>query len=267
MKFSKIFWGLGFIAIAVLLILEALGVLTPVTSLFGEITFWQAAGGIALLCGIVSCIATLEFGGAMVLLGFLFMIFERNIAFVFFKGGNGDIINNWLVFGCSLLLAAGFSILLPSRWKMKYRKKKKNKKKRKSDSFSGISNEKSNKMGASEIYIDCAQFGTEYTEQVVKNNFGALDVHFENVDSYKGGATLEIENDFGAIDVHVPRSWKVTHNIKCTMGVFDIEHNNGDDDDDDDDDIKTRSDDNNSDAPTLHVTGTVHFGAVEIEKV
>ena len=263
MKFSKIFWGLGFIAIAVLLILEALGVLTPVTSLFGEITFWQAAGGIALLCGIVSCIATLEFGGAIVLLGFLFMIFERNIAFV---AGleNPDILHNGLVFGCSILLAAGFSILKPRRWKVSHRKNKR-KKRRKSESFSGISNEKSNKMGASEIYIDCAQFGTEYTEQVVKNNFGALDVHFENIDQYKGGATLEIENDFGVIDVHVPRSWKVTHDIKCTMGVFDIEHNNGDDGDDDDN--KSRSDDNNSDAPTLHVTGTVHFGAVEIEKV
>ena len=44
MKFSKIFWGLGFIAIAVLLILEALGVLAPVTSLFGEITFYNDSG-------------------------------------------------------------------------------------------------------------------------------------------------------------------------------------------------------------------------------
>lgn len=256
MKISKIFWGLAFIAIAVLLILNALGVLSPISSVFGEITFWQVVGGIALLVAIVSSVATGEIGGAIVLLGFMFMLFERNIAHVFLKGGNDnvDLINNWLVFGCSLLLAAGFSMLKPQRWKRKYRK---NKKKRKSEGFSGIKYEKCNNMGASEIYIDCAEFGTEYTEQSVKNRFGALEVHFENADSYKGGATLNIDNEFGAMEIHIPRSWKIKHDVKCSLGALEIDHD--DDSDNSVEDVTV--------APILHVVGEVHLGAVEIERI
>ena len=104
---GKIFWGLGFIAIALLLILDAVGVLAPVTDMVGGVTFWQIFGGVALLCGVVAVIFAGEPWTVFVLLGFIFMIFERNIAYVCGLE-NEDIINNWLVFGCSLLLSAGF---------------------------------------------------------------------------------------------------------------------------------------------------------------
>jgi hypothetical protein len=101
MKGWRVFWGILFVLVAVLLILDALGIITPYVSIFGEITFWQIAGGLLLLSGVVSLIKSGQFWTAFVPLGFIFMIFERNIAFAC-GIENGDIINNWLLFGCTL---------------------------------------------------------------------------------------------------------------------------------------------------------------------
>ena len=82
MKGFKIFLGLAFIAIAVLLILEAIGITVSITGVIGEISFWQIIGGIFFISGIIKLLASGEIWEIFVLLGLLFMIFERNIALV-----------------------------------------------------------------------------------------------------------------------------------------------------------------------------------------
>ena len=44
MKFNKIFWGLGFIFLAVALLLNALGVIAPFTSAIGDVSFITLLG-------------------------------------------------------------------------------------------------------------------------------------------------------------------------------------------------------------------------------
>lgn len=241
MKGWKIFWGLAFIAIAVFLILEALGVIAPITSVVGEITFWQAVGGIALACAIVSLLATGQVWEIFVLLGFLFMIFEKNIAYVCGIEG-GDIINNWLVFGCSLLLSAGFMFILPSG----KRKKKKNR-----SGASVVINVKDNELGAAEVYIDCEEFGNTDMERSVSNKLGALEVHFENADKYRGGATLHVENKLGATEIYVPKNWKIKYgDVNVSLGSLDVEAGEWGDDD-----------------PMLILKGEVKLGSIEVERV
>lgn len=242
MKIGKVIFGLALIIIAVLLILNAIGVLSPISSVFGEITFWQIFGGIALFCLMISALVSGDIGNAIILLGFIFMIFERNIAFVFYKGGNGDIINNWLLFGCTLLLAAGFSLLKPKKWK-KAKKVKANK--------SGINLEfNSNDMGDSEIYVDCADFGTKFTEQRVHNRLGSLEVRFVNVDSYSGEATLTVTNKLGSTEIYVPRGWRIKSTIDLSLGSVD-----------------DGCDENpEGDAPVLNVVITNKLGSVEINR-
>ena len=80
MKISKIVLGLVLIVAAVLLILEALGIILPITGRVGEIGFWQAVGGILLICGIGSLLMSGKFWEIFVPLGFLFMIFEKNFS-------------------------------------------------------------------------------------------------------------------------------------------------------------------------------------------
>ncbi len=242
MKIGKIFLGLAFIAVAVLLILNALGILSPISSMFGEITFWQILGGVTLFCLAVASLIAGDIGNSIILLGFIFMIFERNIAFVFYKGGNDDIINNWLLFGCTLLLAAGFSMLKPKKWKKV--------KKIKTNNENVTIDLKCNEMGSSEIFVDCAEFGTEYTEQKVYNRLGSLEVRFVNVDRYKGDATLNISNKLGVTEIYVPQGWKVKHNISISLGSVE--------------DGSAESYDEN--APILNIIGTNSLGSIEINR-
>lgn len=241
MKAFKIFLGLAFIAVAVLLILEALGIAVSITGVIGEISFWQVIGGLFLISGIFKLLVSGKFWEIFVPLGFLFMIFERNIAYIAGMESD-DIINNWLVFGCSILLSAGFMFILPGRKKKKNRKNK-----------SGISvnvNLKDNEFGSAATYIDCEEFGNTVMEQSVKNKFGALEVRFDNVESYKGGGTLHVDNHFGAVEICVPKSWRIIDNIDVHLGVIDLD-NDGDP----------------QDGPTLTIEGDISLGAIDIERI
>ena len=187
MKVWKVVLGISFIALAIIFILEAVGVIEPIASIVGELGFWQILGGIFLISGIVSLLSSGKFWEIFVPLGFLFMIFEKNIAYAC-GDTDGNLINNGLVFGCSLLLSAGFMFLLPNR-----------KKKKKKNHRSGVViNMKNNEMGSSVVYIDCEEFGNTDMERSVTNKLGELEVHFENIESYKGGAILHIENKLGS---------------------------------------------------------------------
>ena len=235
MKAWKIILGVVLIAAAVLLILEAVGVIDPVSSVVGEITFWQAFGGIAVATVIVSLLSWRRLWMVFVPLGFLFMIFERNIAHVCNIEG-GDIINNWLVFGCSLLVSVGFMFLSSGK-----RKRKKHLKTRAS----------TNKMGISTIYVDCDEFGNSELVKNIENRCGAIEVHFDNAERYLGGATLCIENYLGAIEINVPKGWKVNcDGVNLTLGAIDFP-----------------SKAEQTDGPTLTIEGNVHLGAVDVNRV
>jgi len=237
MKVWKIILGLVLIATATLLILEAIGVIEPIASKVGEITFWQAFGGIILCCGIIALLSSGQFWEIFVLLGFLFMIFEKNIAYIC-GTENDNIMNNWLVFGCSLLLSAGFMFLIP----ITNRKKK----------HSGVKvNVKCNEMGAATVYIDCNEFGNSEMVRSVQNKLGALEVYFENTENYGGGATLYIENKLGATEIYVPKNWKLKcDDLNVKLGALEVNQN-----------------DSPGDSPLLILEGQIKLGAVEVYRV
>ena len=239
MKAGKFVLGLVFIAAAALLILEAVGVISPVTSIIGDITFWQAVGGIAVIAA-GTLLSWRQFWVVFLLLGFLFMIFERNIAYVCGIEG-GDIINNWLVLGCSVLLSVGFTFITPDRKKWTNVCGK-----------AGIgAKDKRNKMGYATVYIDCNEFGNTDMERRIENKMGALEIHFENPESYLGGGTLYIENRIGAVEIHVPKEWKVnSDNIEVAVGAIDTNH-----------------DKETADGPELIIEGCVNIGALDISRV
>ena len=243
MKAFKIFLGLAFIAIAVLLILEALGMAVSITSVIGDVSFWQVAGGIFLVSGIIKLLTSGNFYEVFVPLGFLFMIFERNIAYIVGMESQ-DIINNWLVFGCSLLLSAGFMFIFPGS-----KKKKRNAKK--GAQRSGFCfHIKDNEFGSAVTYIDCEDFGNTIMAHSVKNKFGSLEVRFDNAESYKGGAALHVDNHFGAIEICVPKSWRIIDHIDVHLGAIDLD-NDGED----------------QDGPTLTIEGDISLGAIDIERI
>ena len=212
----KLFWGLGFILVAVVLVIDALGIFAPFVGVFGEISIWAIMGGLLLLCFAISQLVSGNIGNFFVPLALIFMIFEKNVAHLLNVGDeNGNIINNWLLLLVAVLLGIGFSILLSGvkrrkryekfghEWHFNYDR----------DSIRSRGN-----IGSTVKYIDCDGF--KYEE--VENNLGSCTVFFENEDKYEGGGVLSIDNNLGSIVVTVPESWNVISKIDNNLGSLTI---------------------------------------------
>ncbi len=238
MKGWKIFWGLAFVILAVLLVLDATGVLAPIKMAAGDVTFWQILGGACVLYAAIHLIISKHIWMSIIFFGFLFMIFEGNIVFVLGMSSS-NIINNWLLFGCTVLLSIGLSMIFP----IGKRKRRERKKCRAGFNCQA----KKNNLSDSEIYIDCATFREEHIE----NDLGSLEVRFENVDEYVSGGVLNIKNDLGSVEIYVPRAWKIESDISNSLGSVDIEDN-----------VKL-----SNDAPVIKIIGSNSLGSIDIERV
>ncbi len=229
-RLSKIFWGLGFILLAVFLLLNAFGVMTPVLNVIGGVSVLQVILGLFLISFIISRIIRLRFTFILVPLSLLFMVFETNVAFVLGMEDE-NIINNWLLLGCALLVSIGISILTPKS--IKFRKKFKD----------GKGTTKHNQFGSHAIYIDCAKFA----EQMIYNYLGEYTVHFENTEHFTGGALLNVYNKLGSVVIYVPREWNINEHIDNNLG--DVSYSG-------------QSDEN---GPTLILSGSNELGEIQIK--
>lgn len=228
-KLSKIFWGLGFILLAVFLLLNAFGVITPVLGVIGGVSVLQIILGLFLISLIISKVIQLKLTFILVPLSLLFMVFEKNVAFILGME-NENIINNWLLFGCALLLSIGISILTPRSIKFRNNFK------------SGKGTAKHNQLGSHAMYIDC----TDFNERMIYNRLGEYTVHFENTEQFTGCGLLNIYNKLGSIVIYVPREWKVDEKIDNNLG--DISYSG-------------KGDEN---GPTLILTGCNELGTVSV---
>lgn len=200
MKTENVFWGIGLIVLAVLLILNALGISAPLSELAGGISLLQIALGILLFSFFLTRIFKKHPSEAIFSLSLLFMLFEKNIA-VLMGREDPNIINNWLLLGCAAMIGIGLSLLTPEK---------------KSKERIVIHKESnSQRVGGTTKYIDC----TDFEQGFVENNLGAYTVHFENIDAYRGGGVLHVENNLGSVNIHVPSSWRVDVQIENSLGV------------------------------------------------
>ena len=207
MKLNKIFWGLGFIFLAVALLLNALGVIAPFTSAIGDVSFITLLGGLLLLAYVIDRLIKCKFGEIFIPLAFIFMMFEKNIAHLCGRE-DPNMINDGLLFGCACLLWLGFNILLPKG-------RRRRKKARKAGHTSHCkSHWISSSLTSTVKYINAEDFSEEWVE----NNFGSCVIRFENADKYTGGGVLHVENNLGSMVIEVPSSWKFIHDIDNSLG-------------------------------------------------
>jgi predicted membrane protein len=229
MKTWKIFWGLGFVLAALFLLLDALGVITPFLDVVGGISAAQVICGLFLIAFVISRIIKLKLHEIFIPLALLFMLFEDNVAFLL--GLEDDnIIGNWLLFWCAVLLSVGVSILTPKNRVLNFKITKKG------------TPQKTHAIGASTSYIDCEDF----VEEHIINNLGETVIHFENEANFTSGAVLHIENKLGETVVYVPEQWNVKLNITSKLGGV-VQKGKG-----------------NADGPTLVINGTNELGEVVI---
>ena len=236
MKTSKIFWGLGFVLMAAFLLLDAFGVITPLLDVVGGITWFQIVAGLLLIFFIISRLIKLKISEIFIPFAFLFMFFEKNIAYVCGLE-NKNIINNWLLFLCALLITIGFSILFPNDGKFRF-KFSGNKKIRK--------NKKGGSLGSTVVYIDC----NDFVEENVVNRLGECIVHFENEDNFMSGAILNVDNELGRITIFVPSAWRITNRINNSLGS-----------------IKTGDTFAGDGAPTLIIEGNNELGEITVKPI
>lgn len=227
MKTWKIFWGLGFVLAALFLLLDALGVITPFLDVVGGISAVQVIYGLFLIAFVISRIIKLKLHEIFIPLALLFMLFEDNVAFML--GLEDDnIISNWPLFWCAVLLSVGVGILTAGKRKIKVSK--------------GNRVKKNHAIGASTSYIDCSDF----VEEHIINNLGETVIHFENEASFTSGAVLHIENKLGETVVYVPEQWNVKLNITSKLGGVEQKGKG------------------NADGPTLVINGTNELGEIVI---
>ncbi len=227
----KIFWGFGFVLLAVVLILDALGVLAGITSPLGEVSVIALIGGLLIFAYAISRLIKGKVGEIFVPLSFIFMIFEKNIAHLLGREDE-NIINNWLLFGCACLMQLGFSILFSGVGR---------KRKRKGDVFV----EGSGSLGSSVKYINCEGFKYE----MVENDLGSYTIYFDNVEKYEGGGVLEIDNNLGHMSINVPSGWHIIMQIDNSLGGT------------------SAPSENNPDGPVITIKGDNSLGSVSVKYV
>ena len=237
MKSWKILTGLGLILGAILIVLDAIGIMAPLISTIGGVSVFEMILALVLLALIIERLIRGRISSIFFYLGFLFMIFEENIAYVC-KLENANIINNWLVLLIALMLTVGFESLFSSfKRKRRFR-----------SSVEYSKNGAESRLGSSTIYVDCNTF----TPDFIENDLGSCTVFFENIESYTGDKTLHIENHLGSMEINVPKEWRVVINIENTLGgaSYPDEEENGD-----------------NDKKILYINGENNLGSISIEYV
>ena len=226
MKIWKVFFGLLCILIAIVGLLDAVGVIAPMESIFGALSWIQIACGLVILTLIINDIFKFKIIEAVFFLSVLFMLFEKNIAFMCDLPSD-NIINNWLSLLLTALLCVGLSFILP--------KKKGKHHKEAHINFS---------LNSNSIYIDCSDFNeTRY----IKNEMGATTVKFENTEAYTGGGTVDIHNRMGSVTVTIPKEWSVICDMDNSLGAVDCDYTKF-----------------SPTGPSVKITGENHLGSVDI---
>ena len=180
-------------------ILEAAGVVHIIDS---RVAYPQIGGGLILVVLIITALFKKRFYSALFLLEFLFMLFERNIAYIF---GKNEIINNWLLLLFTVIICIGINIIIPNSFSKNIRI---------IGSSGKDGDSESNNFGGHITYIDCSDF----TEKHIINRFGETEIHFENTKEYSGNAVLNVDNIFGETRIYVPNDWSVSLDVKNVFG-------------------------------------------------
>ena len=231
MKTHKLFWGLGFLLAAALIILDVVGVIPTLLSAVGEVSVFSLILGLLLLSYALARLFRGKVSAIFFPLAFIFLLFEKNVA-VLCGLETENIVNNWLVLLIALLLHVGVAILLPFR------------RIRRGHRRYAVSCEES-MLGSSTVYVNCDDF----TPSIVSNMLGECTVHFQNVDSYQGGQTLTVSNDLGSMTINVPVTWTLVTDIDNSLGSLDTpaQTDNG--------------------GPILYIKGDNNLGSIDINLV
>lgn len=229
MKARNIFWGLAFLAAAVLIIGNQLGL-----GVIGEIKSFTLLATLLLAAVIVSSIAHRNIFGFLIPLAFLYNLYQRPLQL--------PAMNLWQLLLAAVLMGIGFSILFRNRPPKKWFTA--------AEGPDGDNNPVAKvSFGASAKYLhgDCIRKGQ------FSVSFGAMEIYFDQAQLSPEGADIYLQCSFGSIELYVPKEWQVIDNIRTTLGNVEINQK------------KFPLPD--PDAPRLTLHGNVELGSIEINHI
>ena len=204
---KKVVYGIMLIAIAICIVLSAMGVGLGFIS---QLSVVDIILSIALLIFAFNLILDRAYPAIPFPIMIMFFFLEDDIA-RFMGRTDENLISNWLVLLCTVLVSMGISLIY-------YPVKKKQIKTFCAEKKGNWGKEGNKTMFSSDVkYVDCANFNEQYYHV----NMGNLDVQFTNTEEFKGGL-LRLSCNMGNINVYVPRGWNIKTEIDNHLGNVDI---------------------------------------------
>ncbi len=200
MKMKNMLVGVTLIVVSIILILSSANVIPPLNILAGEISWITAVICILLILYVVKMLLSGSIAGIFVSLAFIFMLLEKNIAISLGMEGN-NMMNNWVLLLCAILLEIGFSILLKPK-KAQYQ----------------------NRFSSAVVYVDLL----DSKAKRFSNKFGDLTIRFENVEQLTGESRIYLDSKYGNVEIEVPSNIYYICMLENKFGYVSMQKNNAD---------------------------------------
>ena len=201
---GRIFWGLLLLGVAVVLILEGIGV--------GDVYGVSIPGvglGILLITWLVYLIAKKRYYMVFLPLGLFYtFVVDKPLAKalgVTKLSQDGRIVAWWIVLIASLLLCIAFKVLFT----------------KKNVIDTGVKASESHRLGDSTVYFDAANLHNA----LITENVGKMNVYIANKEQYEGDGIITIRENVGVITLHIPANWAVVNEVHENLGSVSIPEN------------------------------------------
>lgn len=236
-KKNNILFGLILICLAAVILLNQFNV-------FGSVSVFGIVIAVLLVCAIISGIREHNFGGIFFPLALLYIVFDEQIeALTGFPETS-----TWIVLLVALLLSVGFSMIFPnwektSRWH-----------EHRDENMHGNHQKTVDKNEDGKFFCE-NRFG-EFTRRIetdnlmsasLRNNFGEMNIHFENATVYDQIVYVDVQVSFGSLKLYVPKEWDIEQNIS----VFAAQ-------------VKEENYASAAGTKAIRLSGTVNFGEIII---
>lgn len=233
---SRIFWGLGFIAAAVFLVLSQMNLITA------GISVWNVVIGVLCVAVLISGIANRSFGGIFFSLGLFWVTFAKVLGL--------PQVSFWMVMVIVVFLTIGFNMLFP------HKHGKRSGDRGKHRGSSDYTQYQKVKEEESDGYVECTNTFGELTKYVnamdfkkgrFENSFGELKVYLDQAQVTGQSVNLEVRNSFGQLTLYIPKEWNVVQNVNVFLASVD-----------------EKSSATGTSEITCYMDGSVSFGEIEI---
>ena len=202
MKKSNLFWGLGFILIAALIIIGNMGLL-------GGLGFWTLFFSILLAIWFIISLTGLEWAGIFFSLAGFAILYDELLGITN--------LTPWPAIGAAAFLTTGFYLLFGNR-----RKKRRMKKQFMNHAGQGRNEQEENdqyfrcvvSMGSAVRYVNCSQL----REACLENSFGNLVAYFDSSMLSETGANIFVKNHFGKTTLYMPAAWNPQIHVSESFG-------------------------------------------------